>query len=53
MKYFEVSSIFHAELDQLLFRTDQLSLKIASLNKNGLHTLSPRKHGLRFSILLQ
>ena len=36
MKYFEVSSIFHAELDQLLFRTDQLSLKIASLNKNGL-----------------
>ena len=36
MKYFQVSDIFHAELDQLLFRTDQLSLKIKNLNKGGL-----------------
>jgi hypothetical protein len=36
MKHFENSSFFHAELDQLLFRTDQLALKIKELNKNGL-----------------
>ena len=35
MKFFEVSSIFHAELDQLMFRTDQLSMEIKKLNKKG------------------
>jgi hypothetical protein len=36
MKHFGVSDLFHAELDQLLFRTDQLSLKIRDLKKDGL-----------------
>ncbi len=36
MKHFDVSDFFHAELDQLLFRSDNLMLKLKDLNKNGL-----------------
>ena len=35
MKQFDVTDFFHAELDQLLFRTDKLSLEIKNLNKKG------------------
>jgi hypothetical protein len=36
MKHFEEPDVFHAELDQLLFRTDQLSQNVKDLNKSGI-----------------